>query len=99
MPVSEVKSGQTASFALKRIKRSQIRKGMVMVCPKLNPVACWEVIIFLKLHYQYHSYLKLKFALSPVFSRYYGTSPSDHNCYPISGYGKMFSNFMENNFG
>lgn len=42
MPVSEVKSGQTASFALKRIKRSQIRKGMVMVCPKLNPVACWE---------------------------------------------------------
>ena len=42
MPVSEVKSGQTASFALKRIKRSQIRKGMVMVCPKINPVACWE---------------------------------------------------------
>ena len=42
MPVSEVRSGQTASFALKRIKRSQIRKGMVMVSPKLNPVACWE---------------------------------------------------------
>merc|ERR1711936_514496 len=31
MPVSEVRSGQTASFALKKIKRSQIRKGMVMV--------------------------------------------------------------------
>jgi len=42
MPVSEVKSGQTASFDLKRIKRSQIRKGMVMVSPRLNPAACWE---------------------------------------------------------
>merc|ERR1711936_484064 len=42
MPVGEVKSGQTASFALKKIKRSQIRKGMVMVSPKVNPVACWE---------------------------------------------------------
>jgi len=42
MPVTEVKSGQTASFALKKIKRSQIRKGMVMVSPKLNPKSCWE---------------------------------------------------------
>ena len=42
MPVGEVKSGQTASFALKKIKRSQIRKGMVMVSPKLKPEACWE---------------------------------------------------------
>merc|ERR1719188_2075435 len=42
MPVSEIKSGQTASFALKKIKRSQIRKGMVMVSPKLNPQSCWE---------------------------------------------------------
>ena len=42
MPVSEVRSGQTASFALKKIKRSQIRKGMVMVSAKLNPRACWE---------------------------------------------------------
>lgn len=25
-----------------QIKRSQIRKGMVMVSPVLNPVACWE---------------------------------------------------------
>ena len=37
MPVSEVRSGQTASFALKKVKRSQIRKGMVMVSAKLNP--------------------------------------------------------------
>ena len=42
MPVTEVRSGQTASFALKKIKRSQIRKGMVMVSPRLNPQACWE---------------------------------------------------------
>ena len=42
MPVTEVRSGQTASFALKKIKRSQIRKGMVMVSPKLSPQACWE---------------------------------------------------------
>lgn len=42
MIVREVRSGQTASFALKKIKRSQIRKGMVMVAPELNPQACWE---------------------------------------------------------
>lgn len=42
MPVREVRGGQTASFALKKIKRSTIRKGMVMVSPKLNPQACWE---------------------------------------------------------
>ncbi|KRT79538.1 hypothetical protein AMK59_7662 [Oryctes borbonicus] len=42
MAVREVRAGQTASFALKKIKRSQIRKGMVMVSPTLNPQACWE---------------------------------------------------------
>jgi len=42
MVVREVKAGQTASFALKKIKRSQIRKGMVMVSPSLNPSATWE---------------------------------------------------------
>ncbi|RWS24817.1 GTP-binding protein 1-like protein [Leptotrombidium deliense] len=42
MPVKEVRSGQTASFALKKIKRSDIRKGMVMVAPCLNPQAFWE---------------------------------------------------------
>ena len=42
MPVPEVKSGQTASFALKKIKRSQIRKGMVMVDPATEPRSCWE---------------------------------------------------------
>nr|KAG5704176.1 hypothetical protein BaRGS_009706 [Batillaria attramentaria] len=42
MPVKEVRGGQTASFALKKIKRSSIRKGMVMVSPRLEPKACWE---------------------------------------------------------
>uniref|UniRef100_A0A674IIC9 GTP-binding protein 1 n=3 Tax=Terrapene triunguis TaxID=2587831 RepID=A0A674IIC9_9SAUR len=42
MPVKEVRGGQTASFALKKIKRSSIRKGMVMVSCRLNPQASWE---------------------------------------------------------
>ncbi|CAL8329716.1 unnamed protein product [Merluccius merluccius] len=42
MPVREVRGGQTASFALKKIKRSSIRKGMVMISPKLTPQATWE---------------------------------------------------------
>lgn len=42
MPVAEVRGGQTASFSLKKIKRSAIRKGMVMVSPALCPQACWE---------------------------------------------------------
>ncbi|XP_069509065.1 GTP-binding protein 1 isoform X1 [Ambystoma mexicanum] len=42
MPVKEVRGGQTASFALKKIKRSSIRKGMVMVSPRLSPQASWE---------------------------------------------------------
>ncbi|XP_051940573.1 GTP binding protein 1, like [Hippocampus zosterae] len=42
MPVKEVRGGQTASFSLKKIKRSSIRKGMVLVSPKLMPQAAWE---------------------------------------------------------
>lgn len=42
MNVAEVRGGQTASFALKKIKRAQIRKGMVMVAQELDPKACWE---------------------------------------------------------
>ncbi|KAG0429619.1 hypothetical protein HPB47_023445, partial [Ixodes persulcatus] len=43
MPVKEVHSGQTASFALKKqVKRSDIRKGMVLVSSKLEPKSCWE---------------------------------------------------------
>jgi len=37
-----VYAGQSASFGLKKVKRNQIRKGMVMVDPSLNPEAVWE---------------------------------------------------------
>lgn len=42
MIVKEVRAGQSAALALKKIKRSNIRKGMVMVHPKANPRAVWE---------------------------------------------------------
>lgn len=42
MPTDEVRGGQAGSLALKKIKRSQIRKGMIMASPDLNPQAYWE---------------------------------------------------------
>ncbi|ALC40574.1 Dgp-1 [Drosophila busckii] len=42
MNVERVRCGQTASFALKKIKRAYLRKGMVMVSPEIKPQACWE---------------------------------------------------------
>ncbi|XP_047144410.1 GTP-binding protein 1 isoform X1 [Hydra vulgaris] len=42
LPVKEVKAGQTASFSLKKIKRQDIRKGMVLVSRDLKAVATWE---------------------------------------------------------
>eukprot|EP01114_Cavostelium_apophysatum_P005599 TRINITY_DN1678_c0_g1_i3.p1 TRINITY_DN1678_c0_g1~~TRINITY_DN1678_c0_g1_i3.p1 ORF type:complete len:239 (-),score=82.14 TRINITY_DN1678_c0_g1_i3:44-760(-) len=42
LPVKAVRAGQTAAFALKKIKRSQLRKGMVMVDPSLKPRSCRE---------------------------------------------------------
>lgn len=41
VPVKYVVAGQSAGFALKKIKRSAIRKGMVLVDPKTNPKATW----------------------------------------------------------
>ena len=37
MDVKAIHAGQTGAFALKKVKRSSIRKGMVMLHPKLNP--------------------------------------------------------------
>lgn len=37
LPVKEVRAGQAASFALKKIKRSAIRKGMVLIAKEANP--------------------------------------------------------------
>ena len=42
LPVRSVKAGQSAAFALKKVKRTNIRKGMVMVHAKSNPKAVWE---------------------------------------------------------
>jgi len=42
LPVRSVKAGQSAAIALKKIKRSSLRKGMVMVDPSLKPVSCRE---------------------------------------------------------
>jgi GTPase len=39
--VSECKSGQTVSFAVKRLKRSDLRKGMFLLSESLSPVASW----------------------------------------------------------
>jgi len=42
MPVKECKGGQTASFSLRKIKKSELRKGMVLLSPAVQPVAFWE---------------------------------------------------------
>lgn len=42
LPVKEVRAGQTASFSLKKIKRQDIRKGMVLAAQELEPRATWE---------------------------------------------------------
>jgi GTPase len=39
---TQVVAGQTAALALKKIKRTAVRKGMVLVDEKLRPHACWE---------------------------------------------------------
>eukprot|EP01026_Neomeris_dumetosa_P083875 TRINITY_DN9778_c0_g1_i8.p1 TRINITY_DN9778_c0_g1~~TRINITY_DN9778_c0_g1_i8.p1 ORF type:complete len:582 (-),score=67.91 TRINITY_DN9778_c0_g1_i8:226-1971(-) len=42
LPVHSVVAGQTASFALKKIKKQQVRKGMVLVDESIHPKAHWE---------------------------------------------------------
>ncbi|CAJ0591253.1 unnamed protein product [Cylicocyclus nassatus] len=39
MPVTSVRCGQTASFALRKITKRDVRKGMVMLDPRMNPTA------------------------------------------------------------
>jgi GTP-binding protein 1 len=40
-PVRSVRAGQSAGFALKKVKRAHVRKGMVLVHPSVKPVAVW----------------------------------------------------------
>eukprot|EP00879_Flechtneria_rotunda_P004973 GHRR01005249.1.p1 GENE.GHRR01005249.1~~GHRR01005249.1.p1 ORF type:complete len:692 (+),score=252.35 GHRR01005249.1:378-2453(+) len=42
LPVGQVVAGQTAALALKKVKRAQVRKGMVLVDERLHPAASWE---------------------------------------------------------
>ncbi|KAL6758071.1 GTP binding protein [Haematococcus lacustris] len=42
LAVGQVVAGQTAALALKKVKRSQVRKGMVMVDERSKPAASWE---------------------------------------------------------
>lgn len=42
LPVHKVVAGQTAAIALKKVKRNQVRKGMVLVDERLNPKSSWE---------------------------------------------------------
>eukprot|EP01112_Ceratiomyxa_fruticulosa_P022732 TRINITY_DN8428_c0_g2_i1.p1 TRINITY_DN8428_c0_g2~~TRINITY_DN8428_c0_g2_i1.p1 ORF type:complete len:786 (-),score=195.73 TRINITY_DN8428_c0_g2_i1:107-2464(-) len=42
LPVKQVRAGQTASLALKKIKRAGLRKGMCLVHPSVKPVAVRE---------------------------------------------------------
>jgi len=38
----QVVAGQTAALALKKVKRNQVRKGMVLVDARAEPKASWE---------------------------------------------------------
>ena len=40
--VAQVVAGQTAALALKKVKRNQVRKGMVLVDERAKPKASWE---------------------------------------------------------
>lgn len=42
LPVTRVVAGQTAALALKKVKRNQVRKGMVLVDERAKPKASWE---------------------------------------------------------
>ena len=43
VPATRVVAGQAAALALKKIKRSAVRKGMVLVSAALQPQARWEM--------------------------------------------------------
>uniref|UniRef100_A0A0N5B0R9 Tr-type G domain-containing protein n=1 Tax=Syphacia muris TaxID=451379 RepID=A0A0N5B0R9_9BILA len=42
MPVSHVRCGQTASFAIRKLVKKDVRKGMVLVSPLLNPSSAMQ---------------------------------------------------------
>ena len=42
MPAKELRAGQNGTLALKKIRRRDIRKGMVLVAPVIKPRGVWE---------------------------------------------------------
>ncbi|XP_065319409.1 GTP-binding protein 1-like [Gordionus sp. m RMFG-2023] len=42
MPVEKVSAGQSASMALKKVRKNDVRKGMVLVSPAIQPKSYWE---------------------------------------------------------
>eukprot|EP00884_Botryococcus_braunii_P019205 jgi/Botrbrau1/5969/Bobra.104_1s0001.1 len=42
LPVVKVMAGQTAALALKKVRRSQVRKGMILLDERRKPCASWE---------------------------------------------------------
>jgi GTPase len=42
LPVKQVKAGQTAAIALKKVQRAALRKGMVLVDQSVKPKSCRE---------------------------------------------------------
>eukprot|EP00292_Cryptomonas_paramecium_P002998 CAMPEP_0113683934 /NCGR_PEP_ID=MMETSP0038_2-20120614/13654_1 /TAXON_ID=2898 /ORGANISM="Cryptomonas paramecium" /LENGTH=643 /DNA_ID=CAMNT_0000603489 /DNA_START=40 /DNA_END=1967 /DNA_ORIENTATION=+ /assembly_acc=CAM_ASM_000170 len=44
MPVSRVTPGQTATFALKKLRKNQLRKGMILADAALQPKACMRFV-------------------------------------------------------
>lgn len=41
VPVETAQAGQSCSFAVKKIKRSQVRKGQLLIHPSVNPKSSW----------------------------------------------------------
>jgi small GTP-binding protein len=41
VPVRELSAGGSGGFAIKKIKRAEIRRGMILIDPSLNPQAYW----------------------------------------------------------
>jgi GTPase len=61
IPVREVRAGQAAGFALRKVRRSAIRRGMVLISTEIAAKPCWQfeaeiVVLFhsttIRLNYQ-----------------------------------------------
>ena len=90
MPVSEVKSGQTASFALKKIKRSQIRKGNYntqrILFVHIQILNQWYFLFFRNGDGESQTESPV---LLGVQGWHYGSSSSNHDSHSLPGNGPL----------